>query len=50
MLSAIVAPLAARELPVMAASTFHADLVFVPASRLDEVLIALAEAGHNVVR
>jgi hypothetical protein len=50
MLSAIVAPLADREIPVMAASTFHADLVLIPCGRLDEALSALRAAGHNVVR
>src|SRR5687767_1811641 len=34
MLSALVEPLAAAGLPVMVASTFHADLVLVPADRL----------------
>lgn len=36
MLSAIVAPLAAGELPVVVASSFHGDLVLVPAGRLNE--------------
>jgi hypothetical protein len=48
MLSAIVAPLADREIPVMAASTFHADLVLVPGPRLDEAVSALSAAGHHV--
>jgi hypothetical protein len=48
MLSAIVAPLAAAELPVVVASTFHADLVLVPAGRLDEALDVLREAGHHI--
>jgi hypothetical protein len=49
MLSAIVAPLAAAAVPVMVASTFHADLVLVPEVRLDEAVGALREAGHRVV-
>jgi ACT domain len=49
MLSAIVAPLAATAVPVMVASTFHADLVLVPAVRLDEAVGALRDAGHRVV-
>jgi len=49
MLNAIVAPLAVAEVPVMVASTFHADLVLVPASRLDEAVAALRETGHRVV-
>ncbi|MBE2319362.1 ACT domain-containing protein [Solirubrobacter sp. CPCC 204708] len=48
MLSAIVAPLAAADTPVMVASTFHADLVLVPAARLDDALAALRAAGHRV--
>jgi hypothetical protein len=48
MLSAIVAPLAASDLPVMVASTFHADLVLVPAGRLDEAVDVLRDAGHHI--
>jgi hypothetical protein len=48
MLSAIVAPLAAGELPVMVASTFHGDLVLVPAGRLDEAVDVLRDAGHRI--
>lgn len=48
MLSAIVAPLAAGGLPVMVTSTFHADLVLVPARRLDEAVDVLRAAGHTV--
>jgi hypothetical protein len=50
MLSAIVAPLAAGELPVMVASTFHADLVLVPGDRLDEAVDVLRDAGHHISR
>jgi hypothetical protein len=49
MLHAIVEPLAAGELPVMVASTFHADLVLVPADRLEEAIAVLRDAGHRVV-
>lgn len=49
MLSAIVAPLAAGELPVWVASSFDGDLVLVPADRLDEAVDLLRHAGHQVV-
>ena len=48
MLSAIVTPLAAGELPVWVASSFDGDLVLVPASRLDEAINVLRSAGHDV--
>jgi hypothetical protein len=48
MLSAIVGPLAAVELPVWVASSFDGDLVLVPASRLDEAVGVLRQAGHHV--
>jgi hypothetical protein len=48
MLSAIVSPLADAAVPVMAASTFHADLVLVPSARLDDAVTALRNAGHCV--
>jgi hypothetical protein len=50
MLSAIVAPLAAGELPVWVASSFDGDLVLVPAGRLDEAVDVLRQAGHHVAR
>ena len=49
MLSAIVGPLAAGDVPVMVASTFHADLVLVPAVRLDEAVRVLRDAGHQLI-
>jgi hypothetical protein len=49
MLSAIVAPLAAGELPVWVASSFDGDLVLVPAARLGEAVGVLREAGHRVI-
>jgi len=48
MLSAIVAPLAAGELPVWVASSFDGDLILVPAGRLDEAIDVLHQAGHHV--
>ncbi len=48
MLSAIVGPLADAAIPVMATSTFHADLVLVPSTRLDDAVAALRNAGHSV--
>jgi uncharacterized protein YndB with AHSA1/START domain len=50
MLSAIVAPLAARELPVWVASSFEGDLVLVPADRANEAVDVLRHAGHQVAR
>jgi hypothetical protein len=47
MLSAILAPLAARELPVWVASSYDGDLILVPSGRLDEALEALRQAGHH---
>jgi hypothetical protein len=49
MLDAIIAPLAAAQLPVMVASTFHADLVLVPSIKLDEAIAVLRDAGHQIV-
>ena len=48
MLSAIVSPLAAGEVPVWVAASYDGDLVLVPASRLAEAIEALTEAGHRV--
>ena len=48
MLSAIVAPLAAGELPVWVASSLDGDLVLVPAGRLDEAVDLLRHAGHHI--
>ena len=47
MLSAIVAPLAAAEVPVWTAAGYDGDLVLVPAHRLEDV-DALGRAGHHV--
>lgn len=48
MLSAIVAPLAAGDLPVWVAASYDGDLVLVPAGRLQEAVHVLREAGHEV--
>jgi uncharacterized protein YndB with AHSA1/START domain len=50
MLSAIVAPLAAGELPVWVASSYDGDLILVPVDRLDEAVDVLRRAGHQVAR
>ena len=47
MLSAIVAPLAAAELPVWTAASYDGDLVLVPAGRLEEA-VDVRRAGHQV--
>lgn len=48
MLSAIVAPLAAGELPVWTAASYDGDLILVPAGRLEEAVDLLRRAGHQV--
>ncbi|WP_033415787.1 ACT domain-containing protein [Streptomyces canus] len=48
MLSAIVAPLAAGDLPVWTATSYDGDLVLVPADRLREAVGILRQAGHQV--
>ena len=48
MLSAIVAPLAAGELPVWVASSFDGDLILVPVDRLNEAVEVLRRAGHHI--
>ena len=49
LLAAVVAPLAAAQVPVFVASTFHADLVLVPVERHGDAVTALEEAGHKIV-
>jgi hypothetical protein len=49
MLAAILVPLAGAGVPVFVASTFHADLVLVPAEAVDSALGALRAAGFEVV-
>jgi hypothetical protein len=48
MLAAIVSPLASAAIPVFVASTFRADLVFVPVERVAASAAALRVAGHHV--
>lgn len=48
MISAIVAPLAAGEVPVWVASSFDGDLVLVPAGRLEQAVKVLRQAGHQI--
>jgi hypothetical protein len=48
MLAALLEPLAAAAVPVFVASTFHADLVFVPEPALERAVAALRTAGHAV--
>jgi hypothetical protein len=48
MLSAIVAPLAAGEIPVWTAASYDGDLVLVPARRLEEAVDVMRQAGHQV--
>jgi hypothetical protein len=48
MLAALLTPLAADGVPVFVASTFHADLVLVPAAKVSTALAALQSAGHVI--
>jgi hypothetical protein len=48
MLAALLTPLAADEVPVFVASTFHADLVLIPAGLLPRATAALRSAGHVI--
>lgn len=48
MLAAVVNPLAQAAIPVFVTSTYHADLVFVPAERWTEAAGTLRRAGHVV--
>jgi hypothetical protein len=50
MLNAIVAPLAAGNLPVWVVSSYDGDLVLVPADRVDEACEMLRGAGHHIRR
>ena len=50
MLAALVGPLAEAEIPVFAASTYHADLVLVPEHRLEDAVTTLKAAGHEISR
>ena len=48
MLNAIIAPLAANEVPVWTAASYDGDLVLVPADQLKDAVRVLRQAGHNV--
>jgi len=50
MLLAVIRPLGDAGVPVFVASTFDADLVLVPADRLDDATRLLADAGHEILR
>lgn len=50
MLLAVVRPLGEAGVPVFVCSTFDADLVLVPAGRVDEAADLLAAAGHELRR
>lgn len=49
MLAAIVAPLAAGNVPVWVAASFDGDLVLIPADRIDDASELLISAGHRVI-
>jgi uncharacterized protein len=48
MLAAVVNPLGQAAIPGFVTSTYHADLVFVPAERRHEAAGILRRAGHRV--
>lgn len=50
MLLAVLRPLGEAGLPVFVASTYDADLVLVPAARVEEAAGLLQDAGHEVRR
>lgn len=50
MLASLVGPLAEASIPVFVASTYHADLVLVPDSRLEDASAVLLEAGHRIAK
>ena len=49
MLAAIVAPLAAGQVPVWVAASFDGDLVLIPVDRLDAATELLRRAGHQLI-
>ena len=49
MLAAIVAPLAAGNVPVWVAASFDGDIVLIPVDQLDEASQLLRRAGHRVI-
>jgi len=48
-LVSVLAPLASAEVPVLVASSFETDTVFVPGGLLPSALAVLGLAGHTVV-
>ncbi|MFL6099541.1 MAG: ACT domain-containing protein [Actinomycetales bacterium] len=48
MLAAVVAPLAAGNVPVWVAASFDGDIVLIPRDRADEAFKLLRQAGHHV--
>lgn len=50
MLLAVLRPLSEAGLPVFVTSTFDADLVLVPADRVEDAATLLADAGHEIRR
>ena len=49
MLAAIVAPLAASNVPVWVAASFDGDIVLIPSDQLGEASELLRRAGHRVI-
>ena len=49
MLAAIVAPLAAGNVPVWVAASFDGDIVLIPIDQVDEASELLRRAGHRVI-
>jgi hypothetical protein len=49
MLAAVVAPLAAGNVPVWVAASYDGDLVLVPFDKADEAFELLRRAGHQVI-
>jgi uncharacterized protein len=49
MLAAIVAPLAAGNVPVRVAASYDGDIVLIPVDRVDEASELLRRVGHQVV-
>jgi hypothetical protein len=49
MLAAIVAPLAAGDVPVWVAASFDGDIVLVPSALVGEACELLRRAGHRVI-
>jgi hypothetical protein len=49
MLAAIVAPLAAGNVPVWVAASFDGDLVLIPVDQVDAAIELLRRTGHQVI-